>query len=94
MSNKSVRKGLDILVGEQLIFKIDHVGSRVSESIPGFQSTIILGFSPSIERDICLSALLSEFDSLYPDKLVKTVQVKSVADFATNYERIYESYTD
>ncbi len=84
LSNKSVRKGLDILVEEQLIVKIDRVGSRVSDPIPGSKSTITLGFSFSIERDICLSALLNDFHSIYPDKRVKTVHVKTAADYADN----------
>lgn len=33
LSNKSVRRGLDVLVQEGLIVKIDRVGSKVMESV-------------------------------------------------------------
>jgi len=84
LSNKSVRKGLDMLVKEQLIVKIDRVGNQVLDYIPGSRSTITFGISSSIERDISLSALLDDFHSLYPDKRVKTVLMKSLSNHADN----------
>ncbi|MEF2248662.1 MULTISPECIES: extracellular solute-binding protein [unclassified Paenibacillus] len=92
LSNKSVRKGLDMLVEEQLIAKIDRVGSRVLDYIPGSQSTITLGVTSSIERDISLTALLEDFHSLYPDKRVRTVLVKTVSDYADNLKEHLDQF--
>ncbi|GBG11512.1 hypothetical protein PAT3040_06334 [Paenibacillus agaridevorans] len=90
LSNKSVRKGLDLLVKEQLIVKIDRVGSQVLECIPGSRSTITFGITSSIERDFGLSALLDDFHSLYPDKRVKTVLMKNVPDHTDNMKGYLE----
>ncbi|RKN62872.1 extracellular solute-binding protein [Paenibacillus ginsengarvi] len=87
LSNKSVRKGLESLVAEGLIVKIDRVGSRVTDHVPG-GATITLGYTHSIERDIALSALLDDFQSLHPYVRVKTLEIKSVSSYiatATEY---------
>lgn len=90
LSNKSVRKGLDILVEEQLIIKIDRVGSRVVDHIPHSETQITLGITPSIERDICLTALLEDFQSLYPDKRVRTIMLKSALEYADHLKEVFD----
>jgi multiple sugar transport system substrate-binding protein len=90
LSNKSVRKGLETLIGEGLIVKLDRVGSRVTDSAPGASITLTLGYTSSIERDIALSALLDDFHALHPSIRVKPLQVKSVS----NYLSAVKEYMD
>ncbi|MDF2718610.1 MAG: GntR family transcriptional regulator, partial [Paenibacillus sp.] len=90
LSNKSVRKGLETLIGEGLIVKLDRVGSRVTDSAPGASITLTLGYTSSIERDIALSALLDDFHTLHPSIRVKPLQVKSVS----NYLSAVKEYMD
>ncbi|GAA3409291.1 extracellular solute-binding protein [Paenibacillus hodogayensis] len=91
LSNKSVRKGLDALVGEGLIVKIDRVGSRVSEDAPGSRVSIALGCTGSIERDIALSALLDDFHLLHPAIRVRTVLVRSMSDHMSTAQEYIEN---
>ncbi|MEF3304403.1 extracellular solute-binding protein [Paenibacillus sp. GYB003] len=90
LSNKSVRKGLETLVREGLIVKIDRVGSRVTEGAPGGSATITLGYTHSIERDIALSALLDDFRLAHPSIRVKTLEIRSVS----NYMAAVKEYSD
>lgn len=89
LSNKSVRKGLDALVREGLIVKIDRVGSRVTDHAGG-SVTITLGYTRSIERDFALSVLLGDFRQLHPSVRVKTLEVESAA----NYMATVRDYAD
>lgn len=73
LSNKSVRKGLDILVEEGLIVKINRVGNKVTGTGSKERIVLTLGCSPSIERDFELKQLLADFHNLYPTIEVKTV---------------------
>jgi len=81
LSNKSVRKGLDTLVEEGLIVKLDRIGSKVTEKVPAGGATLTLGYHGSIERDIGLAALLDDFRSLHPSVSVKTLPIKSSPDY-------------
>lgn len=68
LSNKTVRKGLELLCGEGLIEKIPRVGSRVTAAATGAIRTVLrLGTLGSLERDIRLSALLERFSDENPD---------------------------
>lgn len=71
ISNKTVRKGLDILVAEGLIVKIDRVGSMVSKERKTV--TVNFGCNPSLSGDIALSELLDEFHRMYPDIRVRAI---------------------
>lgn len=90
LSNKSVRKGLTTLSEEGLIVKIDRVGSRVTESAAGAAVTLTLGFTHSIERDVALTALLDDFQTLYPAIRVKQLLVQS----PSNYLSAVKTYSD
>ncbi|MBB3068672.1 multiple sugar transport system substrate-binding protein [Paenibacillus baekrokdamisoli] len=81
LSNKSVRKGLDTLVGEGLIVKIDRVGSRVTDIAPGAALSLSFGYSASIERDFVLSSLLDDFHALHPSVRVKALPLRSTTDY-------------
>lgn len=65
LSNKSVRRGLDVLVQENLIIKIDRVGSMVMESVQE-RIRIHFGCSASLSKDFLLDALIAEFHRLHP----------------------------
>ncbi|MCU6712165.1 extracellular solute-binding protein [Paenibacillus sp. J5C_2022] len=79
LSNKSVRKGLDQLVSEGLIQKIDRVGSQVLQA--DTIETVALGYNSTIERDIALSALVEDFQALHPHVRVKCLPLKSTKDY-------------
>lgn len=63
LSNKSVRKGLDMLVEEGLIEKIPRVGSRVKAARQPVSLT--LGCYRKDERNMELTALLADFHRRY-----------------------------
>ncbi|WP_449600523.1 extracellular solute-binding protein [Paenibacillus sp. Marseille-Q9583] len=65
LSNKSVRRGLDVLVQEGLIVKIDRVGSKVMESVQE-RIRIHFGCSASLSKDFLLDDLIGEFHRLHP----------------------------
>lgn len=88
LSNKSVRKGLDELVAEGLIVKVNRVGSKVTEK--GHEATVVtLGVSSSIEKDLLLSRLLDDFNVLYPH-----IRVKILTITMTDYTSQIESYLE
>ncbi|MDF2725268.1 MAG: regulatory protein GntR [Paenibacillus sp.] len=63
LSNKSVRKGLDLLVEEGLIEKIPKVGSRVK---PRSDVTLTLAFNGTNLRDLEQNGLLADFRQRFP----------------------------
>ncbi|MFD0715483.1 extracellular solute-binding protein [Paenibacillus sp. GCM10027626] len=73
LSNKSVRKGLDTLVDEGLIVKINRVGNKVTGTGSKEKIVLTLGCSPSIERDFALQQLLADFHAQFPTIQVNTV---------------------
>jgi multiple sugar transport system substrate-binding protein len=78
LSNKTVRKGLDQLIAEGLIEKIPRVGSRVTAGAAKPDVvTLRLGSMHSLERDMKLSLLLDEFQTLHPDIRIETVKFHS-----------------
>ncbi|MGI2297651.1 extracellular solute-binding protein [Paenibacillus sp. GXUN7292] len=77
LSNKSVRKGLDTLVDEGLIVKINRVGNKVTGTGSKERIVLTLGCSPSIERDFALQQLLADFHAQFPTIQVKTIPISS-----------------
>ncbi|WP_409345787.1 extracellular solute-binding protein [Paenibacillus sp. MBLB4367] len=73
LSNKSVRKGLETLVEEGAIVKINRVGNRVAEQVRQQRTVVTLGCASSIERDLELTRLIADFEELHPWIEVKTV---------------------
>ncbi|WP_127588774.1 extracellular solute-binding protein [Paenibacillus koleovorans] len=80
MSNKSIRKGLEQLVAEGLIVKVDRVGSRITDPANGSLTTLTLGHHYSIERDIQLGLLLQDFQTLHPAIKVNTVLLSGISE--------------
>ncbi|SCW34589.1 extracellular solute-binding protein [Paenibacillus tianmuensis] len=87
LSKNSVRKGLDMLVDEQLIEKVLRVGNRVSSPAVQGSVTIKLGYYPSVMEQMDLNRLLSDFHVAYPH-----IRVQTVALPYENYAQAIEEY--
>ncbi len=86
LSNKSVRKGLDVLVNEGLIEKIPKVGNLVAWPSSDQSIIVRLGYHRSTSNEIALPLLLSEFRKKYPHILVQPVEIPK--------ENIYQSINE
>lgn len=75
LSNKSVRKGLEQLIEEGLVVKVNRVGSKVADVRQEAPIILSFGYHASIERDIQLSGLLETFRERYPHIRVKPVKL-------------------
>ncbi|MFD0712597.1 extracellular solute-binding protein [Paenibacillus sp. GCM10027626] len=73
LSNKSVRKGLEQLVAEGAITKINRVGNQVTGRSAADKAVITLGYTESIERDLELQQMLEEFHQQHPSIQVNTI---------------------
>ncbi|GAA3408762.1 extracellular solute-binding protein [Paenibacillus hodogayensis] len=91
LSNNSVRKGLEQLVAEGLIVKIDKVGSRVAANSSHQRTTITIACYPSIERDVAFTELLEDFHRLYPAIRVKPITASPLTDSGSYAGTIRES---
>ncbi|PYI53778.1 extracellular solute-binding protein [Paenibacillus flagellatus] len=80
LSNNSVRKGLETLVAEGLIVKIDKVGSRVIPGTARPTTTITIACSPSIARDTDFQRLLDDFHLIHPSIRVAPVAANPAGD--------------
>ncbi|TMV45967.1 extracellular solute-binding protein [Paenibacillus mesophilus] len=85
LSNNSVRKGLEALVEEGLIVKVDKVGSRVIAVSDRERTTITIACHPSIERDLEFSTLLEDFHREYPAIRVQPVAGKALGITANRF---------
>ncbi|WP_249716428.1 extracellular solute-binding protein [Paenibacillus sp. J31TS4] len=77
LSNQSVRKGLDILVGEGLIEKLPRVGTKVIGQPEAGQTTIKFGFHSSVTGEADIHGLLARFHEKHPHIRVQAVPVSS-----------------
>lgn len=77
ISNKTVRRGLDVLVGEGLLEKIPKIGNRVID--PGNkQATVVrFGYFRNANLEADLTAILEEFHRRHPHIRVQTVEIES-----------------
>jgi multiple sugar transport system substrate-binding protein len=73
LSVQSVRKGLDLLVGEQLIVKIPKVGSKVVDPAEKGAVTIRLGYPPTLPDDADIHRLIAMFHREHPNIRVQAV---------------------
>jgi multiple sugar transport system substrate-binding protein len=76
LSNKSLRKGLEVLEKEGYIRKIPRVGNQIVPPRP--QAVIRFGCSQTIMRDLRLEDLIDEFHLLHPHIRVEAVPYTSV----------------
>lgn len=85
LSNKTVRKGLELLMSEGLIEKIPRVGSMVTAapllSVAEPAVTIVMGCYSTHEKRLILSPLLDDFHKLHPSIRVEVVALHSSSQF-------------
>lgn len=82
ISNKTVRQGLDMLVGEQLIEKIPRVGNKVLAGAQRETSVIRFACHTTLFREVELHALIDEFHKLHPSIRVELVPSGSTLNVA------------
>ncbi|MDF2720552.1 MAG: GntR family transcriptional regulator [Paenibacillus sp.] len=75
ISGKSVRKGLEVLVEEGLIVKLERIGSRVTEAAGQSKIVLTLACSDTVVRDFALERVLSDFHRQYPSIQVKVLRL-------------------
>lgn len=89
LSNKSVRKALDMLVEEGLIEKIPKVGNRVTAVADENKTLVRFGYHPSTNYETALAEMISEFHGLYPHIQVQPVEIPS-----QNFHNSIKEYLD
>jgi multiple sugar transport system substrate-binding protein len=89
LSNLSVRKGLDILVQEQLIEKIPSVGNRVASPSPVRSTVVKFGYHSTIAGEAEMARLLGEFHRLNPHIRVDAMEIPT-----NNYYSFVKQYMD
>jgi len=75
LSKNSVRRGLDLLVGESLIEKVPRVGNRVRNPNEEGTITVRFGYYSSMLRETNLNELLEDFYKQHPHIRVQLVPV-------------------
>ncbi|PYI57445.1 extracellular solute-binding protein [Paenibacillus flagellatus] len=75
LSVQSVRKGLDLLVGDGLIVKIPKIGSKVVDPADKGAVTIRLGYLPTIPDDADIHTLIAMFREEHPNIHVQAVPI-------------------
>ncbi|MFS0722482.1 extracellular solute-binding protein [Paenibacillus sp. 1P07SE] len=93
LSNKSVRKGLEALVQESLIVKIDRVGSMVLDSAQE-RIRIHFGCSASLSQDFLLDELIASFHRQHPGIHVFPVTLNDFTHVTSATEMINNGMLD
>lgn len=73
LSRSSVRKGLDILVAEGFIEKVERVGTKVKKQPQADAVQLVFGIYTSLLREINISELVHSFQQKYPNIRVQVV---------------------
>ncbi|GAA3405139.1 extracellular solute-binding protein [Paenibacillus hodogayensis] len=101
LSNQSVRKGLDILVGEGFLEKIPRVGNKVILSRNDDTTTVKFGFHSSVISEASLLKLIALFQEENPHIRVQAVPLTSSSfHYIGNYfsggilDAVMMNYTD
>ncbi|WP_217593631.1 extracellular solute-binding protein [Cohnella sp. GbtcB17] len=93
LSNKSIRKGLDQLVEEGLIQKIDRVGSMVT-SRPTASITLNFGCPISLTTDFLIDDLIAEFGRRNPGIHVRRITLNHLSYAQSAQEMIDNGLLD
>lgn len=88
LSVQSVRKGLEILVNEELIVKIPKKGSKVIDPALKGAVTIRVGYPPTIPTDVDFHQIIAMFHRDHPK-----IRVQAVPMGGTSFEQ-YKPYID
>lgn len=75
ISKHSVRKGLDVLVGQGYVLKIPRVGSKATLPGPKPTTTLRFGYYPSMHKQAGLTGLIKLFHERHPDIQVELIPV-------------------
>lgn len=101
LSNQSVRKGLELLVGEGLIEKIPRVGNKIVGVRDETATTVKFGFHSSVIGEASLLRLIDMFQEAHPRIRVQTVPLTSSSfSFIGSYftggllDAVMMNYTD
>lgn len=93
LSNKSIRKGLDQLVDEGLIVKIDRVGSKVTSKGEG-AITVHFGCSNSFPSDFVIDDLIADFSLRYPGIHIRRITLNQHSYLQSAQEMIDNGLLD
>lgn len=93
LSNKSVRRGLEQLVEEGLIVKIDRVGSMVTDAVQE-KIRINFGCNPTLTSDFLLDDLLAEFHRLNPGIHVNPISLNNFEHVQSAQEMMDSGFLD
>ncbi|SDC95701.1 multiple sugar transport system substrate-binding protein [Paenibacillus sp. UNCCL117] len=77
LSVQSVRKGLELLVADELIIKIPKIGSKVVDPAHKSAVTIRIGYLPTIPDDADIHRLIAMFHQEHPNIHVEAVPLAS-----------------
>jgi multiple sugar transport system substrate-binding protein len=73
LSKNTVRKGLELLVSEGLIEKVQRIGTRVADIRHKETVTLKFGYYPTLIKEINLLEMIEAFHSLYPNIRIQGV---------------------
>lgn len=93
LSNKSVRKGLELLVEEGLIVKIDRVGSMVTNAVQE-KIRINFGCNSTLSDDFLVEEMLVEFHRLNPGIHVNPITLNSLEHVQSAQEMMDSGFLD
>ncbi|MGZ9583410.1 extracellular solute-binding protein [Paenibacillus marinisediminis] len=93
LSNKSVRKGLEVLVEEGLITKIDRVGSLVNEPARE-RVTVHWGCSSTLPTDLRIDELIQLFEEKNPDIAIRRITLDYNNYICSSHELIMNGMLD
>lgn len=93
LSNFTVRKGLDVLLAEGLIEKVPRIGTRVAALPQTEETTLRLGYYPTMRETMHLFELVEAFQSAHPNIRVQPVEMNMPHSLDTNeVDLLTESY--
>ncbi|WP_127579877.1 extracellular solute-binding protein [Paenibacillus koleovorans] len=75
ISNKTVRKGLEVLQQEGLIEKMPKIGSRVANPSTDGRVVIRFGYHGTLIRELGMAQLLADFHRRYPHIRVQPLEI-------------------
>lgn len=94
LSKNTVRKGLDVLVSEQLLEKIPRVGNRIKLPHSDSRTTIRFGYYPSLFLEADLETLIDRFQALHPHIRIELIRIPYPSDEPTVIEYIDKEMVD
>ncbi|WP_379214902.1 extracellular solute-binding protein [Paenibacillus sp. GCM10012303] len=94
LSKKTVRKGLDVLVGEGLLEKVPRIGARVTAAAHPQAVVIKFGYYPKLVREIKLQQMIDAFHELHSHIRVQAIPISHHYDKTRNIQRLQDDSLD